>query len=245
MNLFTPLIEFLLPTVCMVCENTQSKLLCANCLTKIKERGYIQKYLCAICGIPIAPHQSICKACLVDPPNYDSTFYIDSYDGVLQNAMHALKYQQRLACAVGFAYLWNQSAKILDSENSIDFLLPVPLSQQKLAARGFNQSWEIAKNLCLAQQIQRVPNALLRIDNGASQVGRNKANRKKAVHDQFYINRDWLRCFENKRIVLFDDVMTTGATINSIASLLKNHGAKHVSAWLILRTLPKESECAI
>jgi ComF family protein len=181
----------------------------------------------------------------VDPPNYDSTFYIDSYDGVLKNAMHALKYQQRLACAVGFAYLWNQSTEILDSESSIDFLLPVPLSQQKLAVRGFNQSWEIAKNLRLPQQIRRVPNALCRTNNRESQVGRDKVNRKKAVYDQFYINRDWLKRFENKRIVLFDDVMTTGATVNAIASLLKNHGAKHVSAWLILRTLPKEGECAI
>ncbi len=245
MNLFTPLIEFLLPTLCMVCEKAQNKLLCVNCLAQIKERSFMQKHLCTVCGIPIAAHESTCKTCLENPPNFDATFYIDSYDGVLQTAMHALKYQKRLACATGFAYLWNHSAGMVNSESSIDFLLPVPLNQQKLAARGFNQSWEIAKNLELSEKIRRVPNALLRRNNEISQVGRDKANRKKAVHGQFYIHEIWSKQFENKSIVLFDDVMTTGSTMNTIASLLKNHGAKHVSAWVILRTLPKFSQCAI
>lgn len=245
MNLFTPLIEFLLPTLCMVCEKTQSKLLCVNCLAQIKERRLMQKRLCTVCGIPIDSLESTCNTCLKNLPNYDATIYIDSYDGVLKTAMHALKYQKRLACAAGFAYIWNHSVEMLHSENSIDFLLPVPLNKQKLAIRGFNQSWEIAKNLQLTQQIRRVPNALLRRDDGESQVGRDKTDRKKGVHDQFYINPVWSKQFANKSIVLFDDVMTTGATINSIASLLKNYGAKHVSAWVILRTLPRVSQCAI
>lgn len=245
MNLFTPLIEFLLPTLCMVCEKAQNKLLCINCLTQIKERSLMQKHLCTFCGVPIAALETTCKTCLKNPPSYDATFYIDSYDGILQTAMHALKYQKRLACAAGFAYLWNHSTGMVNSESSIDFLLPVPLNQQKLAARGFNQSWEIAKNLELSEKIRRVPNALLRRNNEISQVGRDKANRKKAVHDQFYIHQIWSKQFENKSIVLFDDVMTTGSTMNTIASLLKNHGARYVSAWVILRTLPKFSQCAI
>ena len=69
--------------------------------------------------------------------------------------------------------------------------------------------------------------------------------RKEMAQDLFYLNTDWSERFKNQRIIVFDDVMTTGATKNAIASLLKNHGAKHVSAWVVLRTLPKSDPFAI
>jgi predicted amidophosphoribosyltransferase len=69
--------------------------------------------------------------------------------------------------------------------------------------------------------------------------------RKEMAQDLFYLNTDWSGRFKNQRIIVFDDVMTTGATMNAIASLLKNHGAKPVSAWVVLRTLPKSDSFAI
>jgi predicted amidophosphoribosyltransferase len=69
--------------------------------------------------------------------------------------------------------------------------------------------------------------------------------RKEMAQDLFFLNTDWSGRFKNKRIIVFDDVMTTGATMNAIAFLLKNHGAKHVSAWVVLRTLPKSDSFAI
>lgn len=223
----------------MVCEKVQTKLICPSCLTAIGSDSPKKFYLCSICGIPISPSHLQCNSCITSPPAYDQVRYIDSYDGLLQNALHALKYQKRLACASGFAHLWNSIAGMVDEAYHADYLLPVPLSDSKLAQRGFNQSWEIARNLQLPKELVRTPKALGRKDDVGSQVSRGRSERKAITHDVFYCNQAWSNQFESKRIILFDDVMTTGATIDAIASLLKNHGAKHVSAWIVLRALPK------
>ena len=75
----------------------------------------------------------------MNPPNYDETYCLDRYDGRLQVALHQLKYQKRLAFAHGLANAWNLLfANSLENTNAA-YLLPVPLSQQKLCMRGFNQ----------------------------------------------------------------------------------------------------------
>lgn len=245
MHLFTPFVEFLLPTLCMACEQVQTKLLCANCLAKITLNMLSRPPCCPTCGIPIATPESPCFSCVEHRPAYDETFYIDSYAGVLQTTLHAYKYQRRLACAAGFSYLWNHCAAKVTLQSSADYLLPVPLGVRKLTKRGFNQSWEIAKHIQLPKTVRKIPNALGRIDDETSQAQRNREMRKEMAQDLFYLNTDWSGRFKNQRIIVFDDVMTTGATMNAIASLLKNHGAKHVSAWVVLRTLPKSDPFAI
>jgi predicted amidophosphoribosyltransferase len=113
----------------------------------------------------------------------------------------------------------------------------VPLSTQKLSQRGFNQSWEIARRIRLPRSIQPIANALGRYHSDANQVEHNRLDRQTALRHAFYIRPEAIAKIPNKSIIVFDDVMTTGSTLQEIATVLKDNGARSVVNWVVLRTL--------
>jgi ComF family protein len=151
--------------------------------------------------------------------------------------MHQLKYQRRLAIASAFAFAWNRLAMPHIDTLEAAVLLPVPLSTQKLSQRGFNQSWEIARRIRLQPSCRPIANALGRYHSDVNQVEHNRLDRQTALRHAFYIHPQALAKIQNKSIVVFDDVMTTGSTLQEIATLLKDNGARSVVNWVVLRTL--------
>jgi len=174
--------------------------------------------------------------CNNNPPCFDATYCLDRYEGVLQNAVHQLKYQKRLAYAHGLAGAWNYIMSKQLSVDYADYLLPVPLSIQKLFARGFNQSWEIARRIHCSPKIRSIPFALKRHHHVFQQAGGKISTRRLAIQDMFYIDHSYIEHLQNKSVIIFDDVMTTGATLNEIARVLKDNGVSHVTNWVLLRT---------
>jgi predicted amidophosphoribosyltransferase len=118
-----------------------------------------------------------------------------------------------------------------------DYLLPVPLSQEKLCARGFNQSWELARRIQCANPINKNPYVLLRHHHTQRQANESRANRYKAIQDMFYIHPQYQDSLKSATVIVFDDVMTSGATLNEIARVLKDNGVSRVINWVLLRTL--------
>lgn len=244
MHFFRTLISHALPTGCIVCARYQKAMLCDICYAFLEKHSLFHYPSCTRCGIQddacaIEPHQ--CSACLQHPPAFDQTHCLDRYDGVLQQAMHQLKYQRRLAVADAIAFTWNQLAIPFLSTAEFDLLIPVPLSTQKLSLRGFNQSWEIAKRIQLPPGVQPIANALGRHHSDSNQVEHNRHDRQAALRHAFYIRPEMQGKIHNKSILVFDDVMTTGSTLHEIASLLKDNGAHSVVNWVVLRTLSPQT----
>lgn len=156
--------------------------------------------------------------------------------------MHQLKYQRRLAIADALAFGWNRLALPHLNTSEAAVLLPVPLSIQKLNQRGFNQSWEIARRIRLPPSIEPLANALGRHHSDANQVENNRLDRQTALRHAFYIHPEALPKIHNKSIIVFDDVMTTGSTLQEIATLLKDNGARSVVNWVVLRTLRPQTQ---
>lgn len=234
------LISHALPTACIVCARYQKAMLCDACYAFLEKQSLFHYPSCIRCGIQddtcaIEPH--LCGMCLQHPPAFDQTYCFDRYDGVLQNAMHQLKYQRRLAVADAIAFAWNRLAMPFLSNVECDLLLPVPLSTQKLSLRGFNQSWEIAKRIALPPGVQPIANALERHHSDSNQVKHNRQDRQAALRHAFYIQPEMQGKIQNKSILVFDDVMTTGSTLHEIATVLKDNGASFVVNWVVLRTL--------
>jgi ComF family protein len=177
-----------------------------------------------------------CCTCTAREPHFDETHCLDRYESHLQNALHQLKYQKRLAYAQGLADIWNTVMSKPLNEINADYLFPVPLSIEKLSLRGFNQSWEIAKRIQCKDGIQKSPYILKRHHDQTAQAGSSLLVRHSKIQDAFYIEQSALPFLHNKSVIIFDDVMTSGATLDEIARVLKDNGVLHVMNWVLLRT---------
>jgi ComF family protein len=218
---------------------------CHACFAFLENQSLFHYPCCIRCGVDLdgySNEQKQCSACLLQAPAFDQTHCLDRYDGVLQHAMHQLKYQRRLAIASAFAFAWNRLAMPYLDTHEAAVLLPVPLSTQKLSQRGFNQSWEIARRIRLPPSIQPIANALGRHHSDANQVQHNRLDRQAALRHAFYIRTEAIEKIHNNSIVVFDDVMTTGSTLQEIATLLKDNGARSVVNWVVLRTLRPQTQ---
>jgi ComF family protein len=222
----------------MVCENPQAKIVCHACRKRIAINRSQIGPSCAVCALPIKPHQSICTQCEEERPAFDRVVYLDLYQEPLRHPLHLLKYQKRLACASGFALLWNTFHQNALKSCNADVLIPVPLSQAKLAARGFNQAWEIAKQLDLPNSVKRAPDLVICQKANAAQASLSRANRTASMQERFVLKADAVSVIRNRHILIVDDVLTTGSTIHSLATTLKQSGAKRVTAWTMFRTPP-------
>ena len=239
-NIFQSICSHLLPSSCIVCGVFQRYTPCLNCLSQLQSDQLSNYECCKQCGLTLEVtelKENSCRECIANPPHFDETYCLDRYDGRLQPALHQLKYQRRLACAHSLASTWNALLSKRLIATKADYLLPVPLSQQKLCARGFNQSWELARRINCDKNIHKSPYILKRHHHTQHQANESRANRQIAIQNMFYINPLYQRQIEAASVIVFDDVMTSGATLNEIARVLKDNGVSRVINWVLLRTL--------
>lgn len=239
-NIFQTIYVNALPTACIVCGAFQDQQICVECI-KLLANEQLSNYECCrqcasmLCHFELTDHR--CCECAKNPPYFDETYCLDRYEGRLQKCLHQLKYQGRLFYASGLALAWNTLVSGNQNEDLRGYLLPVPLSQIKLCLRGFNQSWEIARKIDCGKSLQKNPHILMRHHHAHNQATETKANRQRMIKDAFFINPLYQKTLEGQTIVVFDDVMTSGATLNEIARILKDNGVSRVINWVLLRTL--------
>jgi len=152
----------------------------------------------------------------------------------LRPALHKLKYGRDLG--LGEALAWSV-ARYLDTLGwQAEVIIPIPLSQQRLRERGYNQAGLIAQPLARIMRWKYLPGALQRARHTRSQVGLKASERRENVKAAFAANAGLL---QNKIILLFDDVATTGATLNAASQALIAAGAKQVYALTMAKALDK------
>ncbi len=239
-NTFQIIYSHVLPTACIVCQTFQGKQICAACLDYLANEQLSNYQCCRQCA-SLLNHCELtdqqCHECTQNPPYFDATYCLDRYEGRLQKSVHRLKYEGRLFYASGLALAWNTLALPNQKIDLTGYLLPVPLSQIKLCLRGFNQSWEIARKIDCGKCLQKNPHILMRHHHTHNQATETRASRQSMIKDVFFINPLYQKILEGQTIVVFDDVMTTGATLNEIARILKDNGVSRVINWVLLRTL--------
>jgi ComF family protein len=238
-NLVQSISTQILPTSCIACQQFQAESICASCLNALENSSLLHYECCYQCSAPLKIGELVnqqCASCKIEAPYFDETHCLDRYDGILQDALHQFKYQKRVAFAHGLAKAWNQIQFALLERCYAHYLLPVPLSQQKLLARGFNQSWELARRIHCNSNVQKLPYALCRHHHLDQQAGNTLVARRDAIHEMFYIDPQYRQYFKGKTVIVFDDVITSGATLNEIARILKEIGVLRVINWVLLRT---------
>ncbi|MBU0506072.1 MAG: ComF family protein [bacterium] len=221
------MLNLFFPKYCVCCHAIGDPL-CSECRQKIH---FIEKAFCPICGTPFLSGQSRpCGACTTKPPFYDRHFALFVFDSFSKKIIHDLKYHAGFWTKHVFQPLYREAyLELLNKElNNIDYIIPIPLHKTKLAKRGYNQSLFLAKTWQKILKKKLLVNTLMRCANTPSQTGLSRLERTKNLKGAFLTNG--AVCFENKNVLLVDDVHTTGATLNEASKTLKKAGAHMVFA---------------
>ncbi len=222
----------LLPRDCLLCSAASNNaVLCPDCNDHLPR---LTTQRCPQCALP-TPTADRCGACLKQAPYFDATTAIWQYDFPIDRMIQSLKYSRRLASADFFgaelALLAVPPTTLLASP--LDFILPVPLSAQRLKQRGFNQSVEIARPLARQLGIPLELKNIHRHRDTTPQTTLPWKERAKNIRHAFECHID----LTGKTVLVVDDVMTTGATLNELARTLKAHGAVRVENCVLARAL--------
>jgi ComF family protein len=229
------LTDLILPADCDACERPlvagHTSALCAECRAGIVPPA---PPLCDRCGVPIAAGVG-CGDCRRRPPTFTTAralgLYLPghSHSGALARAVHALKYRRRRRVAVALGHLLAEAYPF--HEGAI--LVPVPLHPARLRERGFNQALLLARALGRARSLPVAPRALARTRATAPQPGLGFAGRQENLADAFVVRLP--ADIDGRRVVLIDDVLTTGATANACAAMLLGAGATRVDVYTVGR----------
>ena len=213
----------LLPQDCLLCgAGSGSELLCHACrqdLPKLADPG------CPVCA-EASPGGAVCGACLKSAPRFDGTLAPFAYAFPVDKLVQALKYQHRLAVAKFLA-----AAMLAGPRPTGDLMVALPLSTPRLRQRGFNQAAEMAKPLARALGVPLGLDGFSRRLDTAPQATLPWKERRRNVRHAFECDVD----LAGRAVIVIDDVMTTGATLDAFAGALKDHGARRVTNWVAAR----------
>ena len=211
---------------CFLCRGEAADILCAQCDADLPR---LTGALCPRCALA-SPAGAVCGRCLTQAPQYDATVAALAYRFPADVLVQALKFRGELALA---PFLGNLLSKCIPG-NNVDYVIPVPLSSERLRERGYNQALEIARHVARATGTRLAAELCERRRDTAAQAELPLAERAKNVRGAFHC----ARLVAGARIAMLDDVMTTGATLDEIAATLKRAGAARVENWVIARTFP-------
>jgi ComF family protein len=220
--------DFLIPPACLACHRPLSShdAICSGCWAQI---DFIRPPLCDRLGIPLPfdiGGPMISAAAAADPPDYDRARAVARFDGILRQLVHDLKFRDRHDARRLFGRWLAETGR--DLLTDADIVLPVPLTRSRLLSRRFNQSAILAHEVARLAAIRYEPEALRRTRRTPPQVGLTRQQRRDNVSGAFAVSHGWASRVAGARLVLVDDVITTGATVGACARALKKAGAIRV-----------------
>lgn len=225
------------PPFCLLCDaycsSEDEAGICSDCLSQIH---YINNPLCNKCGKPFGHEFDInhlCGDCLSNQRYFMKARAVGLYSGILRNAVHLLKYQLNHSLATPLGILMSCRMESMIGEFHFQAVVPVPLHPKRLRERGFNQALSLARFVSRLHSIPLDRNNLVRARWTHTQVGLSEHKRKKNVKDAFAVKKE--ENFQNKHILLVDDVYTSGSTVDECAKVLINAGARTVQILTLAR----------
>lgn len=199
---------------------------------------FIADPLCAHCGVPLAfetEGDARCVTCLETPPVYYSARAALQYNDISRGLILGFKHGDKTHVIQSFMPWLKQAGK--EMLGQADYLIPVPLHPARLIMRRYNQAALIAGALSKSSDIPHLPTAMKRVRATPSQGHLTSDERTKNVQEAFDVSPKYRDMIKGKSIVLIDDVLTTGATVNECAKLLYHHGAGQVDVLTLARVV--------
>jgi len=230
-------LDLLYPPACLACRAAIAAHggLCPACWRAMR---FIEKPYCERLGIPFDSDGfsgTVSLEALADPPVFNRLRAAACFEGPARTLVHRLKYGDRLELAAPMARWMARAGE--DLLNDADLLIPVPLHPRRLARRRFNQSVALAREVFRASSVPLETGLLTRVKPTPPQVGLNRRLRAANVKGAFAVAARREGALAGRRLLLVDDVATSGATLNAAAHALLRAGAERVDALVFARVV--------
>lgn len=232
------LADLVFPPRCMACgillAESGDEPFCPACFSLIR---FVVSPFCPRCGIPLsgAGTNHLCGDCLLLPPPFSLARAVACYESVLLDTIHVFKYKGNIATGEILGKMMAGHAYPGFNISDYSVIVPVPLHLKRLRERGFNQAVILAKEISKRFSIQMDFMNLKRETFTAPQVNLGKDQRRANVKDAFIVRDE--KKIEGRKIILVDDVYTTGSTVKECAGVLMKHGAAEVAVLTLARAL--------
>ena len=216
---------------CLLCGSTcrPEESICKPC----QEEFVTQAQACEKCALPLSHTEDlICGACQKTPPAYHSVYRYAAYEAPIDRLILQFKFQQKLVIGKKLGTL--MAKDIVRRQLPLpDILLPVPLHANRLRQRGYNQALELARPVAAELKLPIDSDSCRRLKATAEQVGLSAKSRRSNLKGAFELKGN----FQDKRVAVIDDVMTTGSTVHELSQQLIKAGAKRVDVWVCARAV--------
>lgn len=210
------LLDYIYPQCCGICGKLDKNLLCKKCEIRLNKN--------AIFGIDDYRNTS---------SYFDEHIYIFAYEGEIRNALINYKFNDKSYMYKSFVNFLKNNAQICLQIKKYDIIIPVPISKKRYKQRGYNQSSIFAKSLAKNLQIAYFENILIKEKDNAVQSSLSQEERENNVKNVYRVNSS--EKIINKKILVVDDIYTTGSTLNECSKMLKYAGAKNIGILTIAK----------
>lgn len=230
--------EVLFPPVCLGCRNLVGEpgTLCPECWPAVR---FLERPWCEVMGTPFSHDMGegfLSAEAIADPPPFARARSAVLYEGVPQRMARSLKFGDRTELAPWMARWMVRAGAELIAEG--DAVLPVPLHRYRFLSRRFNQSAELSRAIAHQTGFRYLPGALVRRHSTRPQVGLTALERETNLRGAFQVPPRQKTLIQGKRLILVDDVFTTGTTVKVASTALLRGGARAVDVLTFARVLP-------
>lgn len=203
---------------------------------------------CGICG-KIAPN-SLCKKCEIELKKqldiniinqgkeiedkyFNEIMYIFKYEGQIRKLIIDYKFNEKSYIYLTFINFLLKNKKIFENIKNYDTIIPVPISKKRLKTRGYNQSLLLATEIAEQTNLELVNNCLIKTKNIIEQSKLNKEDRRKNIQGVYELKNK--KIIEDKKILLIDDIYTTGSTVNECSKILRQGNPNKIGIFVLAR----------
>lgn len=239
-RLCTTVLDTILPPRCIVTGNPviEQGTIDASFWSQL---NFLRDPCCKRCGYPFSHEihkDMLCPSCLIAPPQYDRHRAALAYDDHSKRLILPFKHGDRTYMTPTLGQWMMLAGRTLLDET--DIILPVPLHRRRLFARRYNQAALLAQYIAKKAQLPHIPDGLLRSRATASQGFMKKEDRRRNVKNAFVLHPRHSSILENKKILLIDDVYTTGSTVEECTKALHKGGVTCVNVLTLARVIKGE-----
>ena len=217
------------PARCAICHAWPSRVVCNACVTRFAQ----PVPRCTTCALPVPEGVTRCGACLREPPPLDACLAAVNYAWPWSDCVTRFKFGNQPGWAAELATVMRSAPWVEPALEQADRVLPMPLARERLAERGYNQALLLARHLAPRKTDATL---LLRTRHTPAQRELTRAERLRNVRGAFAVDPMRAHELRDQRVVLVDDVMTTGASLHAAATALRQAGVTHVTALVFGRT---------